>query len=231
MPTGVDASFLHESSEFFDHYPGGREKGAAGKRLSDDYAREIIHANFAATSYADAQVGKVLTRLKALKLDQNTIVIVWGDHGWHLGDHTIWGKHSAFDRALNSTLLIKTPGMAQPGQSTAGLAATVDLYPTLCELTGTTPPPGLEGTSLLPLLRDPTQPGKAAVHSYWRHIISMRTDRYRMAVMVNGTDKQVMLFDHTTDPNETSNLAPAHPEIVAQLMPLLETGNRGFLAN
>lgn len=227
-PLSVDDVFLHPSDEFFK-YNGGRESGGVRQRLSDDYAREINHAYLAATSYADAQVGKVLQKLEATGLADNTIVIVWSDHGWHLGDHAIWGKHSPFDRALHSVLIVKTPEIPAAGKSTDGLVASLDLYPTICELAGIAPPTEIEGTSFGPQITDPQAPGRPAVHSYWRNIISIRTDRYRLALYNDGTKESAMLFDHETDPNETNNIAVSHPEIIESLLPLLESGNRGFL--
>ncbi|AWG22711.1 hypothetical protein FFWV33_14845 [Flavobacterium faecale] len=109
-PKNVADEFLHNSEEFFGQYYSP-EKGGARKRISDAYAKQIIHANHAAVSFVDAQVGKVMDKLKELGLDKNTIVVVWGDHGWHLGDQTIWGKHSAFENALNSAMIVKTPQM------------------------------------------------------------------------------------------------------------------------
>ncbi|VGO22458.1 sulfatase [Pontiella sulfatireligans] len=229
LPDAVDSVFLHGSNEFFAQYPGGREKGGAGKRLSDDYAREIRHANFAAVTYMDAQVGKVLDQLKATGLDKNTIVVVWGDHGWHLGDHTIWGKHSTFERALNSLLLVKVPNIGKPGVAADGLVATIDIYPTLCELAGLQKPEGLAGESFVDVVNDPSNPGKPQVISYWRDILSMRTDRYRLALFNDGKEQRVMLFDHEADPNETRNVAEEYLEVVERLTALMKTNNRGFL--
>lgn len=230
LPEGVSPVFLHDSKEFFEQY-SHPEYGAAGKRLSDEYARKVIHANYAAITYTDAQVGKVMRKLKELGLDKNTIVVVWGDHGWHLGDHTIWGKHSTFERALNSTLMVKTPDMKQKGVPTDGLVASVDIYPTLCDLVGLPAPSGLDGQSFTQLLDNPSNKGKDAVMSYWRNILSMRTDEYRMAVFNNGQKQEVMLFDHDTDPNETKNIAKDNPIVVEHLMKKVKQLNKGFLPN
>lgn len=228
-PRDVDSVFLHSSNEFFAQYPGGAEQGGAGKRLSDDYARQLRHANFAAITYMDAQVGKVLDQLKATGLDKNTIVVVWGDHGWHLGDHTIWGKHSTFERALNSLLLVKVPGMAKPGVATDGLVAAVDIYPSLCEMAALPIPDGLDGESFVAVVKDPSNPGKPFVLSYWRDILSIRTAKYRMALFSDGNKQKVMLFDHQNDPNETRNIAAQHPEVVERLTALIKANNHEFL--
>jgi len=229
VPKNTSLSLLHDSSEFFGNYRNGKEYGGRGKKLSEAYAREIRHAYFAAVSYVDAQIGKVLASLKDLGLDQNTIVVVWGDHGWHLGDHTIWGKHSPFERSTHSPLIMKIPGMKWTGDSTDALVETIDLYPTLCELTGITPPPGLDGGSLVKILESPVTVGKEAVYSYQKNRISMRTDRYRLIAHHEGNSWTFALFDHQTDPYETRNIAEDYKEIVEQLLPLLNKGNTGMI--
>jgi arylsulfatase A-like enzyme len=227
-PIDVAKEFLHPSVEFFKQYHSP-EKGGAGKRLSDEYARKLIHGNLASISYVDTQVGKVLAQLKKSGLADNTIIIVWGDHGWHLGDQTIWGKHSTFERALNSTLLVKTPEMKQAGINTDALVASIDIYPTICDLTNITCPNGIDGKSFKAAIDNPNQQGKKGVLSYWRNIVSMRTEQYRLAVFNNGKSQKFMLFDHDTDPIENINIADKHPEIVKQLMPLMKKLNNGYL--
>jgi len=229
LPENTERLFLHPSSEFFNNYKKGKEFGGVGKRLSDDYAREIRHAYFAAVSYIDAQIGKVLNALKENGQDENTIVLVWGDHGWHLGDHTIWGKHSPFERSAHSPLIVKAPGFTSPGTRTGALVETIDIYPTLCELAGIEPPQGLEGKNLIPIFNDPDSPGKSAAYCYQRNRISMRTLRYRLIVHVEAGTQSVALFDHQNDPLETKNIAAEKPEIVDRLMPLLKKGNNGII--
>ncbi len=119
-------------------------------------ARELIHGYYAATTYADAQVGKVLDELDRLDLAKNTVILLWGDHGWHLGDHGIWTKHTNYEQANRIPLLIAAPGI-KPG-STGQLAETVDVYPTLAELAGLPRPEvpqPMDGLSLVPVLKDP----------------------------------------------------------------------------
>lgn len=229
LPGAVDLRFLHPSGEFFGQYRGQRELGGVGKRLSDAYAREVIHGYYAATSFADAQVGKVLDELKRTGLDQNTIVVVWGDHGWHLGDHTIWGKHSTFERALKSLMIVRAPAMPEPGVATDSLVASIDLYPTLCDLAGLPKPDGLDGTSFQAVVENPASPGKPVVISYWRDILSLRNERYRMMVYRNGKTEHITLFDHAADPHETQNVAHENPEVVESLYAVMQANNRGFL--
>ena len=229
LPEGVDDSLLHSSKEFFMYYKGGREMGGIGKRVTDEYAREIIHGNFASITYMDAQVGKVLDKLKETGLDENTIVVVWGDHGWHLGDHTIWGKHSVFERALNSILMVKVPGMNRPGEATEALVASIDLYPTFCDLAKLPKPSGLDGKSFIEVVNDPEVKGKTEVVSFWKQALSMRTDRYRISVFNDGTQQSHMLFDHENDPNETKNIAHKHPELVGRLSSILKKKTGKYL--
>ncbi len=227
-PEGVSETFLSSSVEFFTQYIQ-RETGGKGKRVSDAYAREVIHGYFAAVSYVDAQIGKVISKLETLGLAGTTAVVVWGDHGWHLGDHTVWGKHTAFERALNSALIVKLPGMSGSGKETDALVASIDLYPTLCDIAGVSPPNGLEGKSFMPVLNDPSAKVNEAVASFWKHTLSVRTDRYRFALFDDGERKEAMLFDHDRDPDETVNLARSKPEVVETLMPTMRRLNRGYL--
>lgn len=224
VPEGIDPSDLVKSGEMFGNYYH-EEKGGQAIRISDKSARNLRHAYCAAVSYVDAQVGKVLDELERLGLAENTIVVVWGDHGWHLGDHTIWGKHTTFERSLRSTLIIRTPNMPQPGIASAGLVETVDLYPTLAALAGIDATPDyLTGSSLVPLLNDPIHPGKDGALGYWKGSRTLRTDRYRITEFKNRPESsQIELFDHQTDPYESRNIANSEPDILAKLLPMLQS--------
>ena len=228
-PTDAARAFLHGSAEFFNRYKLGKEFGGAGKRLSDAYAREVRHAYLACVSYIDAQVGKLLDRLEETGLADNTIVVLWGDHGWHLGDHTIWGKHSLFERSLQSPLIIHAPGLPQAGRATPSLVGSIDLYPTLCELAGLPVPEAVDGISLVPLLDDPTLPSRRPVYGYQRNAMSMRTDRWRLLLRKREQGWQAALFDHDADPHETRDLAAEHPEQVAALRSLWNEGTNGLI--
>ncbi len=220
-PAAVHDASLHASSEMFRNYKHERP-GGKGVRISDEDARTLRHAYYASVSFVDAQVGKVLDELERLGLAENTIVVVWGDHGWHLGDQTIWGKHSTFERACRSALMIRTPGLAAPGVPAGGLVETLDLYPTLAEYARLQPPPGLTGLSLRPMLDDPAHPGKDAAFSYWRGRRTMRTARYRLVQYEDpGDGPELELFDHRADPHETRNVADEQPEVVEELLPRL----------
>ncbi len=175
--------------------------------VSDAYARKLRHAYYASVSYTDAQVGKVLAELKRLKLDKNTIVVVWGDHGWHLGDHRVWGKHTIFERAVRSVLMVKAPGTAT-GQQRDEVVSTVDIYPTLLELCQLKSATQLDGTSLVPLLKKGKKPAWDNVaYSYYNRGISVRTDRYRFTKYFRKQEPTVELYDQRTDPNENRNIA------------------------
>lgn len=209
----------------------------------DDFARHLIHGYYAATSYTDAQIGKVLAALDELGLAKNTYVVLWGDHGWHLGDHGMWCKHTNYEQATRIPILIIGPGI-QPGQRSASLIETVDLYPTLVELAGLPIPEtgipgmGLDGKSLVPILKDPSRKvNDYVLHAYprsekqeeggKRKIIgrAVRTDRYRLVEWKEPgmpADKAAIeLYDYETDPLEKKNLAKDRPEIVTELRAIL----------
>lgn len=219
-PEGINPGAVHNSGEFFNNYGPHPSRGAAGVPVDDEYARLLRHAYYAAVSYADAQVGRVLDELDRLGLREKTIVIVWGDHGWHLGDHTIWGKHTTFERSLRSPLIMRVPGMTAPGRATAGIVESVDIYPTLAELCRLEAPTGLSGESFAGHFMDPAQPGQAAAYGYYHGRRTLRTDRYRITEYRDG-DPRVELYDHATDPLETVNAAGSHPEVVRRLLPQL----------
>ncbi len=224
VPENVTEVSLHNSGEF-NSYQKGEEKAAAGKRVSDGYARKLRHANFAVVSYVDAQIGRLLDEIERLELQKNTIVVVWGDHGWHLGDQTIWGKHTVFERALRSALIIRVPGAGGAGQKVNGLVESIDLYPTLCELCGIEPPDSLDGVSLLPLLNNPKGDGKEAVYGFWNNGTTVRTVGYRLSRFYNNGNELFELYDHQNDPLESVNVATTQAEVVEELKPLLKTIN------
>lgn len=216
-------------------YRGVPAKGA----LADQQARELIRGYYAATSYLDAQVGRVLDELDRQGLRQNTIVVLWGDHGWHLGDHGLWCKHTNFESAVNAPLLVSAPGMKQPGSRSKALVEFVDIYPTLCDLAGLPLPQGLEGSSFTPLLDQPDRPWKKAAFSQYPRGngimgYSMVTDRYRYTEWRKRNAPKVPpagveLYDHQADPQENVNLAgrTEYKELAGQLSQMLAKGWRG----
>ena len=142
-------SSLKGSGEVHNYHDRGM------KYNSDEWHRACLHGYYACVSYVDAQVGRLMKTLDQLKLSKDTIVILWGDHGWHLGEHNFWGKHNVMHLSTRSPLIVSAPGF-KPGQTCDRLVEFVDLYPTLMELAGLkTANDGLEGTSFKPLLENP----------------------------------------------------------------------------
>lgn len=196
-----------------------------------DLARQLIHGYYASTSYVDAQIGKVLAALDRLELTDSTIVILWGDHGFHLGDHGWWTKHTNYEQANRIPLLVAAPGVTRPGSATRQLAESVDVFPTLAELAGLPAPAGpqrVDGVSLVPVLRDPA----ARVRDHAYHVFpraklgrAIRTERYRLVEWsgVGQPEEQaeLELYDYETDPLETRNLAAEQPQVVAELRAIL----------
>ena len=204
--------------------------------LSVDLQRELLHGYYAAVSYVDAQVGRVLDELDRQNLADKTIVVLWGDHGWHLGDHSLWGKKTNYEQATRIPLIIAGPGIAQ-GEKSRGLVETVDLYPTLAELAGLPAPrvaQELEGSSFARTARNPRLPTKQAVfHSYPRkregdgQVIgrAVRTERYRLVEWkVPGAAPETAdleLYDYVSDALESRNLATEKIAVVEKLRRLL----------
>ncbi len=231
IPENINKASLHESPEL-NRYQAGEEKASLVKPVSDAYARKLRHAYFAAISYVDAQIGKVLDELKRINLDKNTIIVVWGDHGWHLGDQRIWGKEVIFDRALNSVLIIKTLSKKENGKRVDRVVSTIDIYPTLMDLCGFKMPVKTDGRSLVPLMENPALPEWEDISfGYFRNGISLRTDRYRLSRYFRDKVPVIELYDHKTDPYENCNSADKNKEIVNQLMPVWEKGNTGLYNN
>lgn len=193
--------------------------------VSDEKAHELIHGYYAAVSYVDAQIGRVLAELDRLRLRDRTLVVLCGDHGWHLGEHGLWGKQTNFEAAAHTPLIISLPGQTRRGVRTDALVELVDLYPTLVELCGLPMPDGLEGSSLVPVMNAPDQPSKKAAFSqYPRGEVmgrSIRTDRYRYTEWAKpgASPLGVELYDHKQDPDENVNLAgqDGHKELSAAL--------------
>lgn len=197
--------------------------------LGEELTRHLIHGYYAATSYMDACAGLVLDALAANGLADNTLVLLWGDHGWHLGDHGMWCKHTNYEQAARIPLLVAMPG--RTGTSSTALVETVDVYPTLAELAGLPIPEGLDGRSFAALLNDPSATHRDhAIHVYPRNDFlgrAIRTDRYRLVewkkVGADPATAEFELYDYVSDPDETKNLASENPAIVADLQKLLAT--------
>jgi iduronate 2-sulfatase len=206
-------------------YSGIPERGD----LPEDLQRTLIHGYHAATSYVDAQVGRVLDGLHESGLADNTIIVLWGDHGWHLGDHGMWCKHTNYEQATRIPLIVVAPSVTKAGTTTSVLVESVDIYPTLCELAGLPLPEGLDGRSFDKTLADPTAANREAViHVYPRRNLlgrAVRTERYRLVEWKQpGAEPETAVFelyDYESDPEETRNLAEDRQEVVAELRAIL----------
>lgn len=210
--------------------------------LTEDRARLLRHGYFASVSYVDAQICRLLDELDRTGLASNTIVVLWGDHGWKLGERNSWGKMTNYEVDTRVPLIVRAPGQ-RPGVS-HGLVESEDIYPTVCELAGLPRPGELEGSSLVPLMRHPRRAGKRAIfRQYLRDGIwvapdgaeymghSLRTERYRYVEWKkwpSGEFAARELYDLKTDPGEDVNLAdgPAARALRDQLAARLHRGWR-----
>ena len=200
--------------------------------VSDEMAKDLIHGYYACVSYLDAQVGKVLDELETLGLAENTIVILWGDHGWNLGDHMMWCKHCTFESSLRTPLILKVPGKTK-GERTEAITEYIDIYPSLCELAGIEKPAHLEGESFVSLINGGSRQKDYAVSKYMNAVTLIQgTQFYTEFTNDSGVPYARMLFDHATDPLELDNLAekPEYKETVEQLSTgLREKWGKDFL--
>ena len=219
--------------------PKGAPPQLRGSREIDSYARvkgrkntvpfhvQTRHAYYACVSFVDAQVGKVLDALKRLGLEKDTIVVLWGDHGWHLGEHGFWGKHNTLENALHAPLMLAGPGVPEGFRSKA-LVEFTDIYPTLCDLAGLPKPGHLQGTSLVPHLRNPKRPWKEVIFAKWNGgARTVGTKRFLYTEWVRkGNRVAEMLYDHRLDPEENVNVAadPRYGPVVRRLRAFLRRG-------
>jgi arylsulfatase A-like enzyme len=205
--------------------------------LSEAQQRELKHGYYASVSFIDAQVGLLLAELDRLDLARNTIVVLWGDHGWKLGEHGGWCKQTNYEIDTNAPLMIRAPGAKSNGTQTRALVEFVDLYPTLCELAGLPVPAAMQGTSLAPLLSGAASKVKEAAYSQFprKHEgreymgYAVRTERYRYIEWVETSTSQIAareLYDHEHDPSENENIADAaaNAAVVGELGGVLRKG-------
>ena len=201
--------------------------------LSDEKTLELIRAYAASTSYMDAQVGRVIDQLDALRLPENTVIVFAGDHGFHLGEHGKWGKNSLFEVSLRSPLIVSVPGQTHPSTKTDALVELVDIYPTLCDACQIPIPSQLEGISMIPVIEQPTRPWKTAAFSQKGQSTgnSIRTERYRYTEWGQNGSRGVELYDYDADPDETVNIAglPENAELVTHLSEQLHAGWQAVL--
>jgi len=217
--TKPETAYWHTSGEFYKYKTDYPKTNPLAKE-DQITARK---AYLACVRYTDRQIGKVLNVLQETGLEDNTIVVVWGDHGWHLGESALWAKHVSHERALNSPLLIKVPGLTNQGQMTEALAETLDIYPTLVELCQPkfqqTEHP-LDGVSLAPIVQGTGDQVRDVAVSYWRNNqASIRDHQHRLIVqMQKGTPQKIELYDIRETPDPVENLAQEKPEVVSKLL-------------
>jgi iduronate 2-sulfatase len=200
-------------SDIWDRIP----KSAMNKRYegfgfefgveNDSLRREYMQAYHACISFVDAQIGRVFDSLKKNGLWDNTIIVLTTDHGYHLGDHFMWGKVTLFEIGNRVPLIVRAPGVTTPGSTSEGLVEMIDYYPTLAELAGINPPADLQGKSFVPMLRDAKAAGKEVVYTIvtrgQKLGRALRTQRWRYTLWPDGEE----LYDLDTDPEELHNLA------------------------
>ncbi len=215
IPTDVPSDAVHNSGEL---------RSYAGIHPSQPLDREtaisLIHGYYACVSFTDAQVGRVLETLDETGLSKNTIVVLWGDHGWQLGEHGMWNKHSCFETSMHAPLIVKSPDASRfdAGERVTALTEFIDIYPSLCELAGLSTPSHVEGSSFVNVMEDPSRPGKPFAISRFGKGDTIRTDtmRYAEYTLRDGTFKGAMLFDHRSDPDEDINLVSKEPEAASR---------------
>lgn len=229
IPLHVNRASLHNSHEI-KQYKLGDEDATLDKPVSEAYARKLVHAYLACVSYVDAQIGKVLDALEASGLAENTVVVIWGDHGWHLGEQRVWGKHTVFEVALNSAFMIRMPGVK--GKISDRVVSSVDIYPTIADLCDVPLEGSADGVSLRPLIVNKRNKNwKDVAYSYFNHGVSVRTPRYRLTKYYRKAEPVIELYDYRKDPYETENIAGKNPGLVSKLMPLLESGDTDLFRN
>jgi len=250
IPEGSPAYLVHGEAELRGYSDCHNLPLPNEAAWDEDRQREIKHGYYASVSYTDAQIGRLLDELERLGLAENTLVVLWGDHGWKLGEHNGWCKQTNYEIDTRVPLIISGTGVSAKGRHTNALTEFVDIYPTLCEMANFAVPNHLQGTSLVPLLENPDLEWKTAAYSQFllgrfgrtktvegeQMGYAIRTDRYRYVEWYNWIKEEKMagnllsneLFDHQIDPQENKNIAadPAYREIVESLSQQLKKGWR-----
>ncbi len=226
LPEGAPGFAGHNNGELHSY-----ANVPKGDPIPAEFAKTLRHGYYACVSYTDAQVGRLLDALEKEGLADNTIIVLWGDHGWQLGDHGLWHKHTNFELATRAPLLMSVPGQKTAGQKCDAPVEFVDVYPTLADVCGLPIPAGLDGVSLKPWLENPAAPAtKVAISQYPRGGTqtgnrplmgySIRDARWRLTVWRDrrdGTAVATELYDEQNDPAESKNLAGANPDVVTRL--------------
>lgn len=220
-PKNGPSQAMHSWGELRGMYAGTPKEGP----VSDELARELIHGYYACVSYTDAQIGKILNELDRLGLAENTVVVLWGDHGWHLGEHGLWCKHANFDKVIKAPLMVRAPGLDNNNNGRSNsLVEFIDIYPTLCDMAGLEKPEHLNGKSFVELLKDPDASIHEAAYSRYHGGETIVNQRYAYTEWKeNGEIKANMLYDHKYDPDENINVVddPDHKDVVREMKHLL----------
>ncbi len=231
----TSAPFLYQGNqEFFAYGDQQGELWSYTHRPTEQEKKDMTRAYYAACSYTDEHIGKLLAKLDELGLRDDTAIIVWSDHGFHLGDQGHWAKNSQFNADFRSPLIMDFPGMAR-GYVAEDMAETIDIYPTVCDWFGFEKPSHLQGLSLYPMLEGKTRPEKQIAYSQCDRkghtAFSMNTERYHYTEwrQANAVTKVafIELYDHEKDPLETTNLA-SNPEYKALIDKLRKQLPAGF---
>jgi arylsulfatase A-like enzyme len=214
-----------------DDLPDAGKQMAADRRgdyelvMKEGRYRELLQAYLASISFADALVGRLLNALDASPAAKNTIVVFWSDHGWHLGEKQHLHKFTLWERSTRIPMIIAAPGLTTPGSRSARPVGTIDLFPTLNDLCSLPAMPKLDGTSLVPLLKNPSLAwDKLALTTHGQSNHTLRTERWRYIRYADGGEE---LYDHDNDPNEWTNLAgrPEFAVVKADLAKFLPTSD------
>lgn len=229
MPDFDDSSDLPEYAKWIARYTNfeltfdPRSTHEENLHRGEEEWKYMVQSYLACINYADAQVGHLLDALKKNPRGRETMIVLTGDHGWHLGEKGHWCKAALWHDTTHVPYIVVTPGIAKPGTVNNQPVSLVDTYPTMCDLAGIPKPEHLDGISLVPLLKDPTAKRDAAFISYGPENTAIQTERYRYIRYEDGSDE---LYDHRKDPHEWSNLSQ-NPEFAA-LKAKLKSAVLGF---
>jgi iduronate 2-sulfatase len=220
-PTDAPAGAVHNSGEL-RAYAGIHPKQA----VDEATALKLIHGYYACVSFTDSQIGRLLQALDELGLRQNTIIVLWGDHGWQLGEHGMWNKHSCFETSMHAPLIVVAPNhdAIAAGTRVSGLTEFIDIYPSLCELAGLDIPQHVQGSSFVPQMINPSLPGKPFAVGRFGAGDTIRADNLRYSEYANSKGEITgnMLYDHLSDPDENTNIAVRKPSETRELSKQLE---------
>jgi iduronate 2-sulfatase len=237
--------FLPKNSTEFTPYNFSELRNYYGipknnKVFKNDLSKKLKHGYYACVSYIDAQIGRLLNELDRLGLRDNTIIVLWGDHGWKLGEHGMWCKHTQFELDAHVPMIFSYPGMKNAGKRATSFSEFVDIYPTLCDLAGIELPAHLQGDSLVPAMADPTLEYKKAAFTQWPKVsrripeklitgYTLKYKHYSYTEWTRNITGEILakeLYDHSNDPNENENIADyaQNIEVVKELSVMLDGG-------